>query len=385
MKNLYDVLVVGAGASGVMCAIRCKERGCNVALVDANYFPCKKLLVTGNGRCNLTNLNIFDESYNRNISKFLNRFSVDDALKFFNGIGLEYYADEEGRVYPISNMAKSVVDCLNYKISALQVPFFQQEKILKINKQEKIFKVISENSEFCAKKLVVAIGNVSEDIASSMNVKLNKFMPSLVSLKTAEKTSALAGVRVSNVKVTSKINEKLFSEFGEVLFKDCGLSGIVIFNLSAYYARSGSYNGNVSIDLMPKLSSSELAEKIKERIGKFEYIKDLFTGMFVGALASEIFSRCKVDVNKKSSTLKVEQITELCDCIKNLKFTLVGCFENNQVVSGGVDLECLDKNLQSKHCEGLYFCGEVCDVDGLCGGYNLQWAWTSGYIVGDSV
>ena len=98
------------------------------------------------------------------------------------------------------------------------------------------------------------------------------------------------------------INEKYFSEVGEVLFKDCGLSGIVVFNLSAYFARSGSYDGGVSIDLMPKLSSGELAEKIKERIGQFEYIKDLFTGMFVGALSSEIFSRCKIDANKKTST-----------------------------------------------------------------------------------
>ncbi len=385
MKKLYDVLVVGAGASGVMCAIRCKERGRDVALVDANYFPSKKLLVTGNGRCNLTNLNLFDESYNRNISKFLSRFSVEETLKFFNGIGLEYYADEEGRVYPNSNMAKSVVDCLNYKVGLLQIPFFHQEKILKIFKEDKTFKVVSENNEFYAKKIVVATGNFSEDITSSLNVKLNNFKPSLVSLKTAEKTSSLSGIRVSNVKVTSKINEKYFSEVGEVLFKDCGLSGIVIFNLSAYFARSGSYDGCVSIDLMPKVSSSELVEKIKERIGKFEYVKDLFTGMFVGALASEIFSRCKLDANKKTSTLKVEQITDICDCIKNLKFTIVGSFDNNQVVSGGVDLECLDNNLQSKHCEGLYFCGEVCDVDGLCGGYNLQWAWTSGYIVGESV
>lgn len=385
MKNLYDVLIVGAGASGSVCAIRCKQRGYNVALIDANYFPCKKLLVTGNGRCNLTNLNILEESYNCNIDKFLSRFSVEDCLRLFNGIGLEVYGDEEGRVYPISNMAKSVVDCLNYKINSLKIPVYSQEKVIRIFKEKDLFKIVSEKNEFFAKSVVVAVGNISEELCSEFNIKFNKFMPSLVALKTVEKTSSLAGVRVSNVKLSANINGKTFNECGEVLFKDGGLSGIVVFNLSAYLARTGSYDAYVSIDLLPKISNEELLDKIKNRVSKFELIKDIFVGMFANAVSSEIFSRCKIDLTKKTISLKESEMLKLCNCIKNFKFKINGCYENNQVVSGGVSLNDLDDNMQSKKNAGLYFCGEVCDVDGLCGGYNLQWAWTSGYIVGDSI
>ena len=389
----YDVIIIGGGASGCMTAMSISKIICSnankfrsVAIIDSGKSLGKKIMVTGNGRCNLTNTNMSSEYFNQNIDKYLSRFDEKDTLAFFEKLGLETYADDESRVYPISNSAKSVVDVITQHISP-DITAYVDHEVTEIKKVNDGFFVATSTAEnFKCKKLVVAAGgNKMANALKEIGVEIKPFVPSLTALKCSD-VKDLNGVKTSNVKVTviNKSGESK-SEVGEVLFKDRGLSGIVVFNLSTIFARSSEYNGNVSIDLMPNLSIDDLCKKIAKRKLLNCNLDKLFVGMFVNSLANEIFRQCKMNTNINSNKLTDEQILILAKTIKNLKYNVVDAYDNNQVFSGGVKLADLDDNLMHKQIPNLYFTGEICNVDGVCGGYNLQWAWTSGKIVGDSL
>jgi len=379
----YEVIIIGCGASGSMCALTTKSK--SVAVVDMATKPAKKILVTGNGRCNLTNINLNSSFYNQNIDKYLKRFNVKDTLNFFNELGLEYCNDEEGRVYPISNSAKSVVDVLVNQLEH-KVDIYCENCVENIKINKGLFEIKTNKNEFVCEKLVISSGGYSLiDVLKSLDINYVTNNPSLVSLKCDNLKRELNGIKVSNVSVTATNGRETKSEIGEVLFKENGLSGIVIFNLSTLFARNKEFKGNIVIDLLHKISDKELINKLFTRMNLHVKMSKFFVGMFQNALADEILRRAKIDTNLNSNKLQKNQIEDLAKVIKNLSFNVVGCFDNNQVFSGGVDLNVLDDNLMSKKVPNLYFCGEVCDVDGVCGGYNLQWAWTSGKIVGDSL
>lgn len=383
----YNVVIVGCGASGSMAACFCKEK--SLAIIDASLKPAKKILATGNGRCNLTNKNINSSYFNQNIDKFLNKFSVDETLKVFENLGLETYFDEEGRCYPISNSAKSVVDVLSRVVEQKADIYLGEtvENIVVENNQLKHGFVIYTNKDcYYCKKLVVACGgNSLLNCIKNIGIEVKKCYPSLVSLN-ASKIKDLAGLKVSNVLVSIKSKDgTVKSEIGEVLFKDGGISGIVIFNLSTLLARRGDYRGEVTIDLLPEVSHEELISKLTKRKSLNVLVDKFFVGFFQNALANEIFKKAKINTNVNCANLNNAQIKILANTIKSLKFDVEGASNNNQVYSGGVLLRALDDNLMSKNVPNLYFCGEVCDVDGVCGGYNLQWAWTSGKIVGENL
>ncbi len=379
MKEVFDVIILGAGASGMMCASTIK--GKKVAVVDQAKNAAKKIMVTGNGRCNLGNNSISSKFYNRNIDSFLKQFSEIETAKFFSDLGLVTYVDDEGRIYPISNSAKSVMDILEY--GARKASFFLGERIKNIKKEGTSFVVNLETKIITSPKIVVATGGGSGEILKMLKVPYKEFVPSLVSLK-SKQTRDLNGTRVSNVlvKATNAFG-KTRSEKGEVLFRENGLSGIVIFNLSTLYARSGRFEGKVEIDLLPDLSEQTLKDILRKRKSLEARLDKFFVGMFANSVANEIFKQSKLNTNAPCATLKENEILILAKTIKNMQFNVCGALDNNQVFSGGVPLEDLDENLMHKNLQGAYFVGEICDVDGVCGGYNLQWAWTSGHIVGE--
>ena len=381
MKEVFDVIILGAGASGMMCASTIKRK--KVAVVDQAKNAAKKIMVTGNGRCNLGNNSISSKFYNRNIDSFLKQFSEIETAKFFSDLGLVTYVDDEGRIYPISNSAKSVMDILEY--GARKASFFLGERIKNIKREGTSFVVNLETKIITSPKIVVATGGGSDEILKMLKVPYKEFVPSLVSLK-SKQTRDLNGTRVSNVlvKATNAFG-KTRSEKGEVLFRENGLSGIVIFNLSTLYARSGRFEGKVEIDLLPDLSEQTLKDILRKRKSLEALLDKFFVGMFANSVANEIFKQSKLNTNAPCATLKENEILILANTIKNMQFNVCGALDNNQVFSGGVPLEDLDENLMHKNLQGVYFVGEICDVDGVCGGYNLQWAWTSGHIVGEEI
>ncbi len=379
MKN-YKTIIIGCGASGMMAALNAKDK---VAIIDSVSKPFKKILVTGNGRCNLTNTNMSSQFFNTNIDKYLQVFDQKQTLKFFESLGLVTYADEEGRVYPLSNQAKSVQDVLLARLES-KADLYMGEAVIDITKSSCGYIVKTPSNEFSCERLVIASGgNSLLESIKTLGVKIKPFVPSLTALK-CDNIRDLNGVKVDAVVIVSDSKEK-FVERGEVLFKDGGVSGIVVFNASSFFARKGKFDGSITIDILPDYTPEQTIEKIKARTQLNVNADKLFVGMFNNALANEIFKKSKVNTNINSLELSLESINKLAQTIKNMEYKVTGYFDNNQVYSGGLPLTELDGNLMSKSHPNLYFAGEVCDVDGVCGGYNLQWAWTSGKIVGDNL
>ena len=374
----FETIVVGGGASGCLCALASDKK---VAIIDKDSKLAKKLLVTGNGRCNLTNLQVDDKYYNTSIKKYLSVFDNKKTLDFFNDLGLVSYSDEQGRVYPISNSAKSVQQVIVNRLSKT-TPFIS-DTITSIKKEGENFVLAGNNDSYSCKKLVLACAKC--ELLDGLKINYKAFSPSLCSLK-SQSTRNLNNIRVDNVKVSAEndFGQKK-SEIGEVLFKESGLSGIVIFNISSLFARQGSFCGKVTIDLLPSLSESQLLQLLEKRKGLDLLVSDYFDGLFVKEIAYEILNRLKLNENRSCTQLNESELLRIAKTIKNLSFDVKGFYPNNQVYSGGVSLDDLDEKLQHKILKNLYICGELCDVDGECGGYNLQWAWTSGYIVGKSI
>jgi len=381
----YDIVIIGGGASAMMCAAKLNTNK-TVAILEAGYSLGKKILVTGNGRCNLTNMVVTADKYNCDISRFLQQHNQNDTLKYFNSIGLETIVDEQGRVYPFTNYARSVIDVLNKQILRKNtIDVFNSVKVETIRYIDNKYIIYDKNNQFESDMLIIATGNINNEFFNDINIKMIERSPSLVALKTLENTKNLEGIRVGNVKITAICGNKKMFQDGEVLFKDKGLSGIAIFNLSTLFARNKKYSGTISIDLLPDKSDKETCEVISNRCKIFDKVVDIFDGLFVPPVREEIFKRCKIDEQMISSKLTTKNISNISKIIHNLEFTICGHYDNNQVISGGVHLSELDDKLQSKKYKNLFVIGEAVNVDGECGGYNLQWAWTSGAIVSNEL
>ena len=377
----HDIIIIGAGASGCMCAITAKNK--DIAIIDNNHQIAKKLLVTGNGKCNLTNTNTNSSKFNCNIDKYLEKFNVCDTLSFFESIGLETYSDDMGRVYPLSNSAKSVVDILHREVTS-SATVYADTIVQSIIKTNNGFEIICDNDSFVCNKLVLATGGNTIELLNNLNITTTPISPSLVALHT-NSTKNLNNIRLSNVKVSATCENSTMEDIGEVLFKDSGLSGIVSFNLSTLFARKHNFKGTISIDLLPNISNKDLCEKLIRRKKLDTPMHKYFVGFFQNQVADEILHQSNVNPNKSSLDISNKDIESMSNTIKGLTFVIDGYYDNNQVYSGGVSLSNLTNNLEHKEISNLYITGELCDVDGECGGYNLQWAWTSGKIVGESL
>ncbi|MBO5394467.1 MAG: aminoacetone oxidase family FAD-binding enzyme [Clostridia bacterium] len=385
----FDIAILGAGASGCMCALQTDERQ-SVVLIDKASYPAKKLMATGNGKCNLSNAQIEpnEEFYNHDLEGFFSRFDVPATLEYFSDNGLVFYNDEEGRIYPFSDSAKSVIDVIcNALAKKKNVTLAMNEEILNVSKEDDVFIVKTSGETYCVKKLVCALGGkASESVIQSFNIKHRNFVPSLCALKT-QNTKLLSGCKVSPVHIFAySPNGNLYNQqFGELLFKDSGLSGICAFNLSSEFARRGCYEGKLVVDLVPEIEKEELIDVLMRRRELDLPISKFFEGFLANPIAYYILNKCKFNESASSTSLTEGQLEMMIDHMKALEFIVQGNYDNNQIYSGGVLLSALDDNLQAKELDNLYFCGEACDVDGICGGFNLQWAWTSGYIVGKSL
>ena len=377
----YEVIIVGGGASGIMCALNTMK---NTLLIEAGDRIGKKILATGNGKCNLTNDTVSDVNYNTPlVVPYLQQFNQIETLKYFESLGIYTYADSEGRRYPLSNSANTVLDMMllalqrkhNVKVCVNTVP-------LKITSVDGAFSVMTKDQTYVCDKLVLAMGgNSGTQYLQQLKINYQTFHPSLVGLKT-NRNKGLAGVRVSNVRVKFQS----FDEVGEVLFKEDGLSGIVVFNLSAYMARHRIKTGTISLDLLSQVPTNQLRQMIQASFYHHPdyFLTEILTGILHKSLAKNLVEKMSLTQAKAQDCL-AKIINDLVDLIKNYPIVMHGYSDNYQVHTGGVNLDNLDEHLQHRQIKNLFFIGEIINVDGYCGGYNLQWAWTSGKLVANHI
>lgn len=403
----FDIAVIGGGASGLCFAVRSKQlyEKYSVAVIEQLQRVGKKLITTGNGRCNITNKDISLSRYHSDNITFaeyaLKNYNNCVAEEFFRGIGIDFVYDETGRAYPYSLQASSVVDGLRFSCEHLGVDTFTEQKVLSITPTKNGYLIKTSKEQFTAKCVVLASGLYSGGEKSGCNGSILRMLkdmgyntvkvsPAIVQIHTKTETvRQLKGIKV-NANATLKQNGKsLRSEYGEVLFCDYGLSGPPILQISRAIGRENA-KFTVSLDLMPDYDFNTLLGILKNRVKILNYrtLDEFFTGMLNKRLGQVIIKNIGKKLNDSVSTLTDSDTKVLISQIKNFEFevTGLGSFESSQVTAGGLDTDAFDKKtMMSKKDKGLFAIGEILDVDGDCGGFNLQWAWSSSMCAADGV
>lgn len=402
---MKDVIIIGGGASGLMCAISAKQKNKNisVAIIEKNDRVGKKLLSTGNGRCNLTNKNItannYCGSFKSQLKNILREYTPEYLLDTFNKLGLFTFCDNEGRYYPISKQASSVLDVLRFACERLGVEIFCKENIKSIKKSNNKFIVKTENNNFISEKLVIANGSKASpklggnsscaDYLKNFGHSFVPFSPALCPVKVkSDILKSLKGIRATaKTSLFDKNNNFVKSEIGEIQFTDSALSGICVFNLSLYTKK----DYRISVNLLPDNSLNKVIEIIERNKKLFSNneIDNLFTGIFQKRITQAILKMSNIkDFSKLCKDLSNSEIKTVANTVKNMFFTVIenSPFEQAQVALGGVKGKEIDeKTMQSKLVKNLYICGEAIDICGDCGGYNLHFAFASGIIAGENL
>ena len=360
--------IIGGGASGLMLAsiIRRHNKNIEIVILEKLEHVGKKILMSGNGKCNLTNANIVSNCYNNEFAyKVASSF---DANKYFNELGLLTYQDNEGRIYPISNVANSVLDVLRNSLT--DVDILTNYNVTRVVKKNNKFVITNDAFKTIEADIVVmATGgktyykeNNSYLMCSMLSHRITPLRPTLTSLKIAENLASIENLRAKvNAKLISN-NNVIYEDKGEVLFKKDALSGIVIFQLSSYVARDPMKKYSVELDLMPSMSEEELE--------KYLTAYPNMTGLFAKMINQYIL---------KTSASK--DVKDIAYNIKHLRFNVLDSveFKNAQVTAGGLNINEVNEHMESKYHNNLYIVGELLDVDGICGGYNLHFAFASAY------
>ena len=397
-----EIAVIGGGASGMMAAITARKSGKEVVILERKDRILKKVLITGNGRCNITNVNADISNYfGKNISSvenILNSFNPQDTMDFFNGLGIVCNEENRGKVYPLSGQASSVVDALRFEAERLGIKIETEFYVKKIEKDGFKFKIYSEDrKKIEAGRVILAAGGQSYpelgsngsgfELAKELGHSVTRLSPSIVQLKTEKhQVKGLQGIKTDVAVTAYGDNKKICTYDGELLFTDYGISGNVVFNIS--FVMPLYKNVEFEIDFMEKFDYNESYEILKERKKIMSHLtmENYFNGMInkkLGQFLSKVSGIEKL--SKPVKDLNDSEIRKLCTVLKKYRIKILDTtgFKNAQVTAGGVSLnEVNTETLESRIVKGLYFSGEVLDVYGECGGFNLQWAWASGYIAG---
>ena len=406
---MIDVVIVGAGASGLVASIVAARRGKNVLVLEKNSKVGKKLLATGNGKCNITNQNPNLEHFHSQNPKFIanvfENYSYQSVKQFFKTIGLELIETKEGKVFPMSLQASSVVEILECECEQLGVKIVCDAKVDKITFLKEHFRINYNNQTLQSKKMVIATGHCSApqlggvldgiNIAQSFGHKIVKGFPSLVQLTSPQKESYLkrmAGVKVES-RVTVSIGECIIQKQGDVLFTNYGISGLAILDISRSVMVELFKKKNImlTIDLMPKMSHEQLMALMKKSLVKksSKPIEIWMQGFINKKLINPILDPLKLEGETVGSIkLDMKKLEAIVKKIKKFPFEVNGSrgYKGAEVAAGGVSVFDVNaKTMESKKQKGIYFIGEVLDVDGDRGGFNLHFAWISGLRAGEAI
>lgn len=394
--------IIGAGASGMAAALAASENpDVQVELFERQSRVGKKLSATGNGRCNLTNRNASAEHYYGQSPRFaehaLSVMNADDTVGWFESMGLFTVTEASGKVYPYSDQANSVVDVLRFALERPNVRLRAGFEVQKIRRNDDGFTVESaEERVFCDKLIVACGGLAGTKLGGSMSGykllgklghKSTKLRPALVQIKSDwSGVAALKGVR-ANCHVQILHNDAIYAQSsGEIQFTDYGISGPVIFEVSRDVCAAPG-NWSAQLDFLPARSVDVIYAELLRRTQTQLPAEELLTGIVHNRLGRVLTKSAGVKNKQYVSELSQQDLESVCRTLKALQITLTEPMgmDHAQVTAGGVITDDFDpKTMESRLVKGLYVCGEVLDIDGDCGGYNLQWAWSSGYLAGIS-
>ena len=394
--------IIGAGASGMTAALAAAQKSDNqILLFERQARVGRKLQATGNGRCNLSNLKADGAAYHGDLPEFaadaLTSFSVENTLDWFRSLGLYTVAETSGRVYPYSDQANSVVDILRFALMQPNVELLTGVEVTKVRKTENGFSVEAGSDVYHCHKLIIACGGLAgTKLGGSMagykllrgfGHRMTKLRPALVQLKSSwNGCVSLRGVR-ANCRASIYCGSRLHSQsMGELQFTEYGLSGPVIFEVSRD-ACHGAGDWHCRLDFVPDMDESELFDALCLRRQKALPVEELLTGILHNRLGRILTAAAGVRGQQTTAALTDEELQSVCAVVKELDVALTEPMgmDSAQVTAGGaVTSEFDSKTMESRLVPGLYACGEVLDVDGDCGGFNLQWAWSSGMAAGRS-
>lgn len=385
---MKKIVVIGGGASGLMGAIQAARAGASVTILEHNERTGKKILATGNGKCNLTNLSQEPSCYrsrNRNIPwKIIEQFPLSDTIRFFSELGI-YTKNKNGWMYPYSEQAASVAQVLEMEARHLKIKIKTREEVSDIQILDDGYQVITKTWQYPCDRILICCGSCASSVEGSsdsgyylarkLGHRIIEPMPALCSLKgKGNYFGKWAGTRMEGI-LRLEIQEQIWKEErGEILFTDYGVSGIAVFQLSRFAVRAAREGCQVKLhlDLMPDFSLPELETHLRQR-GKncpYKTLPELLIGLLPAKMIPVLL--VKEDISKTAANIK--------DWVISIKDAY--SMAQAQVCSGGVDLDELTEHLESRLHPGIFFAGEVVDVDGPCGGFNLQWAWSSGAAAG---
>ena len=399
---MRSVLVIGGGAAGMMAALTAAEDKNNrVLLLERQQRVGRKLLATGNGRCNLTNIGAAAANYHGEAPDFalsaLRQLPPGETLALFRSFGLLTVTEESGRVYPLSDSASSVLDVLRFQLAQRGVELRCSSPAREIRREKGGFLVLTDGEQLRADRLIVAcggaagkkLGGVTDgyELLAPLGHKRTKLYPSLVQLTTEpDYPRALKGVRADASLRLLRGKELLAEAQGEVQFTERGVSGPAAFDLSRA-ASTGGEGLTLRLDFLRDYSETQLRALLAARRGSLSDLEaaELLTGLVHNRLGKMLLRYSGLDTKKCVGALSDRELQQVAAACKDFRLPLRGTegFDSAQVTAGGLRTADFDpETMQSRLVPGLYVCGELLDIDGDCGGYNLQWAWASGRLAG---
>lgn len=404
MSPYSSILIIGGGAAGMLAAIVAARRGARVTVADRMQKVGRKLLATGNGRCNLTNTHPELAHYHGRDTSFartaLEAFDARKTLDFFAELGIETRTDADGKVFPTTDQAAAVLDVLRLEMEALGVEVIPDCKVQTVQRRGQGFTcACSDGQELTADRIILATGGQSSPnlgsngggfkIAQALGHTLAQPMPSLVQIKLdAPFLKRLKGVRVDGAASILIETQVRRSDRGELLFTDYGISGIPVMNLSRIVSEHMERLDRVTLalDLFEGSTAEELADNIQRRVERRPErpLEESLIGLMHKRLIPVVVREAGLaDPRMACSEIDAKAIAAIAGLLKDWRIACAGTLSwmHSQVTAGGVSTDEVDPaTMQSRRVPGLYFAGEVLDIDGDCGGYNLQWAWSSAYV-----